>query len=110
MNLFLFCVMFFIEKGSRPAKTATILKMGYCIKNRRSRVEGGLGVGDKEFPGVLKKENTEIPGVNLKFPGVFKKNSWNLNGSWFLTLVWIFYGITQFSIMCHGCCACRHSV
>ena len=26
MNLFLFCVMFFVKKGSFPAKTANVLK------------------------------------------------------------------------------------
>ena len=36
------------------------------------------GVEDMEFPGVLKKEHVDIPGVNKKeveSPGVFKKNS-----------------------------------
>ena len=52
---------------------------------------GGGGVGaadggrfeDMEFPRVLKKENMEIPGVNLKeveFPRVFKeKLKWNFH-------------------------------
>ena len=43
-----------------------------------------------EFPGGLKKQNLETPGVNKKeveFPGVIKKKiGWNFHGSWFLTL------------------------
>ena len=53
--------------------------MGYSRKKQGRGVGGALGVGDKEFPGVLKRENIEIPGVNLKFPGVFKKNSYGIS-------------------------------
>ena len=50
--------------------TAFILKVwsafGYSKKNpNRER-----GVEDMEFPGVLKKEHVEIPGVNSKGSGI----------------------------------------
>ena len=62
--------------------------MGYSKKNpNRGGGEGAWGqadggrVEDMEFPMVLKKENVEIPGVNLKeveFPRLFKeKIKWN---------------------------------
>ena len=67
--------------------------MDYSKKNpnRGGGGEGGGGVEaadggrfeDMEFPRVLKKENMEIPGVNLnevEFPRVFKeKLKWNFH-------------------------------
>ena len=57
-----------------------------------------------DFPGILKKEHMEIPGVNSKeveFQGVFMKNSWNFHGSWFLTLEFpATRAVTQFCRIC----------
>ena len=49
-----------------------------------------MGVKEMEFPGVFKKKNVEIPGVNLKRSGISEdyqeKIMRNFHGSWFLAL------------------------
>ena len=55
--------------------------MGY---SRKKPKQGGEGVDDIEFPGVLKKEHVEIPGVYQKKGGIFKEDDqekvfWNFH-------------------------------
>ena len=38
--------------------------MGYSWKKKKKKKKQAGGVEDMEFPGFLKKENVEIPGVN----------------------------------------------
>ena len=58
-----------------------------------------------EFPGELKKQNAETPGVSKKeveFPGVIKKKiAWNFYGSWCLALE-IPMGVTRFGGIARG--------
>ena len=67
--------------------------MGYSRKNLNRAVE------EMEFPGVLKKENVEIPGVNFKKSrisrGVQAKTHVEFHGSCFLTLEFP-KGVTEF--------------
>ena len=46
---------------------------------------GGAGVGDMEFPGVLKKSHVEFPGVDYKQSRISKghqeKIMWSFQGS-----------------------------
>ena len=62
------------------------------------------GVEDMEFPGVLKKQNVEIPRVNKK-GGISRSDQekivWNFHGSWFLALD-IPMGVTQFGRISRG--------
>ena len=56
--------------------------MGYSRKTTQGG-GGATGVEDMDFPGVLKKQKVEFPGVNFKnveFPALIKKKSCGIPG------------------------------
>ena len=59
--------------------------MSYWAIPEKPHREGGgaTGVEDMDFPGVLKKQQVEFPGVNFKnveFPALIKKKSCGIPG------------------------------
>ena len=58
-----------------------------------------------EFPGVLKKDHVEIPGVKQKRSAISRggqeKFMWNFNGSWFLAFEFP-RGLAQFCKISRG--------
>ena len=58
-----------------------------------------------EFPGVLKKDHVEIPGVKQKRSAISRggqeKFMWNFNGSWFLVFEFP-RGLAQFCKISRG--------
>ena len=49
------------------------LRLNGLFQKKSKYLSTGAGVEDMEFPGVLKKEHVEIPGVNYKRSGISRQ-------------------------------------